>query len=211
MPAELICYASAMGNGRNREAVRAAGWRVLITPQDVRDPDGMSYCLDSGAWYAFIRGLAFDEVAYEKLLERYGVGADFTVLPDIVAGGLPSLALSVRWTNRALSLTPRVLIAVQDGMTPDDLRPYVGPSVGIFLGGSTEWKLATMQMWGDFCAELDLWYHVARVNTLGRIRMAMDAGATSIDGSSASRFADSLPLLVRATMEHSMLSPRAWQ
>ena len=99
----------------------------------------------------------------------------FIVLPDIVAGGLESLELSKRWLNRCLSICPLVLIAVQDGMEPADLAPLVGPSVGIFLGGSTEWKLARMVDWGRFCAHRDLYYHVARVNTAGRFQLAHDA------------------------------------
>jgi hypothetical protein len=79
-------------------------------------------------------------------------------------------------------------------MEPDDLSPLVGRNTGIFLGGSTEWKLKRMSDWGEFCAAKRCWYHVARVNTRGRFRMAHAAGADSVDGSSASRFAVTLPL-----------------
>lgn len=197
-----------MGAGRNRNSLAAAGWRLLINPYDPRDPSGFRYCLDNGAWIAFQRGIPFDEDRFEAALERYGAGADFVVLPDIVAGGVASLNLSMRWSNRCSAACDRLLIAVQDGMEPDDLRGYVGASVGIFLGGSTEWKLARMNDWGVFCAEVGCWYHVARVNTARRMRMAHAAGATSIDGSSASRFASTLPLLQGARSQPDLLSPR---
>ena len=101
-----------------------------------------------------------------------------------------------------------VLIAVQDGMKPADLAPIVGPSVGIFLGGSTEWKLETMRMWGDFCAARGIHYHVARVNTKRRCKMAASAGAVSVDGSSGSRFAKSVPIFDGWRRQLDMLSPR---
>jgi hypothetical protein len=133
--------------------------------------------------------------------------ADWLVLPDIVAGGLPSLALSCRYLNRCLSVAPMVLIAVQDGMTPDDLSPLVGPQVGIFLGGSTEWKLARMAEWGKFCADRGIHYHVARVNSIARMSLAASCGADSVDGSSASRYAVSLPKLAYAALQSDLWAP----
>lgn len=88
-------------------------------------------------------------------------------------------------------------LGIVAGMTTDDLAPIVGPSVGIFLGGSTEWKEAEMKRWGDFCRARKIHYHVARVNTLRRFGKAAGAFATSSDGSSATRFLNSIPLLKR--------------
>lgn len=136
---------------------------------------------------------------------------DWIVLPDIVAGGLASLDLSIRWMNRCLSIAPLVLIAVQDGMETDDLVPYVGRKVGIFLGGSTDWKIDRMAEWGRFCAERDIYYHVARVNTIRRFRMAHAAGACSVDGTSASRFAVTVPRLAAAARTNDLFSPRSKQ
>ena len=86
-------------------------------------------------------------------------------------------------------------------MEHDDLAPLVGRKVGIFLGGSTEWKLARMADWGRFCREHGCHYHVARVNTVKRYRMAHAAGAHSVDGSSATRYAVTLPLLDYASRQ----------
>lgn len=49
----------------------------------------------------------------------------------------------------------------------------------------------------DYGRETGRHYHVARVNSGRRISLAKQAGADSIDGSSASRFALSLPRLQR--------------
>lgn len=203
----MICYASRTGTRRNLEALRRAGWRLLISRVGVWRTEGFAYALDNGAWSDFQSGRAFDEEGFERLLEKLGEGADFVVLPDIVAGGLRSLELSVRWMNRALSVCPLVLIAVQDGMELADLTPLIGPNVGIFLGGSTEWKLQRMDDWGRICAERGVYYHVARVNTSRRIRLAAAAGATSIDGSSGSRYSITVRPLDLTARQPDLFSP----
>jgi hypothetical protein len=203
----MIGYASAVGKGRNLETIKRLGFGLLISRRDVRSTHGLRYCLDNGAWGDHLAGEAFDEDAFERMVDRLGPGADWVVLPDIVAGGLESLALSLRWSNRCMASCDLVLIAVQDGMEPADLAPYVGPRVGIFLGGSTEWKLARMRDWGEFCAAAGCWYHVARVNTARRFRMAHYAGATSIDGSSLSRFSATAGLVDGAIRQPDLFPP----
>ena len=198
----MMCYASRTGTRRNLAALRAAGWGLLVSRGGEWRTEGFArYVLDNGAWADFQAGRAFDADAFELLIDELGAGADWIVLPDIVAGGRASLELSLRWSNRCLSCCPLVLIAVQDGMQEPDLEHLVGRSVGIFLGGSTPWKLANMARWGLFCARHGVYYHVARVNTERRMWMAIAAGADSIDGSSASRYAETLPLLDRASRQ----------
>jgi hypothetical protein len=205
--APVICYASRTGTRRNLAALRAAGWRLLVSRAGEWRTEGFDhYAVDNGAWADFQASRAFDDDAFERLIEMLGARADWIVLPDIVAGGLPSLELSLRWSNRCLAICPLVLIAVQDGMAESDLEYLVGRNVGIFLGGSTAWKLATMQMWGLFCRRLGIYYHVARVNTERRMWMAVAAGADSVDGSSASRYAVTLPLLDRASRQTDLFS-----
>jgi len=203
-----MCYASRTGTRRNLAALRAAGWGLLVSRAGEWRTEGFArYVLDNGAWADFQAGRDFDADAFEQLIDKLGAGADWIVLPDLVAGGIASLELSLRWSNRCLSCCPLVLIAVQDGMEEADLEHLVGRSVGIFLGGSTPWKLDNMARWGLFCARHGVYYHVARVNTERRMWMAIAAGADSIDGSSASRYAISLPLLDRASRQLDMLTP----
>jgi hypothetical protein len=209
----LMCYASHTGTKRNLAALRAAGWGLIIsrTRPDHWLTEGFAHwAADNGAWSDYQQGREFDGDQYERFLtwvEAQTTVPDWLVLPDVVAGGAASLALSARYRNRCQAIAPLVLIAVQDGMEPDDIAPLVSSSVGIFLGGSTEWKLATMACWGAFCAERDIYYHVARVNTAKRVHMAHAAGADSIDGSSASRYAVTLPLLDRAAQQSDLFAP----
>jgi hypothetical protein len=178
---------------------RAGAWRT----------EGFSrICIDNGAWADFRAGRAFDEDAYEKFLDWLPVTPDWIVLPDIVAGGARSLALSLRYLNRCAAVAPLCLLAVQDGIEPADVAPLVGPGLGIFLGGSTEWKIERMQAWGQFCAERKLYYHVARVNSTKRMFLAIASGADSIDGSSLSRYAVTAPHLSSASRHQDFFDPR---
>jgi hypothetical protein len=67
-------------------------------------------------------------------------------------------------------------VAVQDGMQESDLAHVVGRNVGLFLGGSTEWKLGIMATWGKFCQRHGI-YPVARVNTERRVWIAVAVGS----------------------------------
>lgn len=203
----VICYASRTGTKRNLAVMREQGWRLLVSRAGAWRTECFPYALDNGAWSDFQNSRPFDEPAFEKLIEKLGRGADWIVLPDIVAGGLPSLELSVRWLNRCLSVCPLVLIAVQDGMTPQHISSLVGKNVGIFLGGSTEWKLNTAIMWGYWATPKGIYYHVARVNTFNRISLAIAAGADPIDGSNASRYSKNTARLSLEARQSQLFMP----
>lgn len=193
-------YASSTGTKRTLRALRSHKWRLLMSPDTLRRskghraqrwPDGTAapYALDNGAWGCHQQGRPFDSDAFLWAFDRIGAGADWVVAPDIVGGGLASLDLTSRWLDRMDH--PLVLVAVQDGMTPDDVAPLMGPGRGIFLGGSTEWKLKTIAQWGNSAREWGVYYHVARVNSVRRIRMAQCAGAQSVDGTKVTQFGPS--------------------
>lgn len=190
----MIGYASRTGTRRNLEALRNAGWRLLISAKGVLRDEGMPYALDNGAWTAFQRNEPFDVVAFQRAVDMFGERADWVVIPDIVAGGLASLDFSLAWIDR-LAGCKRLLLAVQDGMTTEAIRPFLSDRVGIFVGGSTDWKLATAIEWGQLAHDVGCYMHVGRVNTVRRIRLCAAAGADSFDGTSASMFAETLPLL----------------
>ena len=168
--------------------------------------EGFAYALDNGAWSAYTQGRPFDEAAFATALRIMGPGADWTVLPDIVMGGPASLAKSLGWMQRVLDQTPRSLLAVQDGMVPEDVRAFLGARVGIFVGGSTAWKESTIGVWSALGREVGCWVHVGRVNTARRIAICTAEGATSFDGTSASRFAKTIPALDAARRQIGLFS-----
>lgn len=204
----MIGYASNTGTLRNLAALRAAGWRILLTPQNPKPRDGIRHGIDNGAWPAFKNNTEFDGKAFFDLVERAGGSADFVVVPDIVAGGMNSLAFSLSWLPR-LRHVWRLLLPVQDGMDVQSVSNvlHAWSGLGIFLGGSTEWKLKTMYGWGMLAAALGRHYHVGRVNTVRRIRLAAEAGAHSFDGTSATMYSCNLPMLEAARSQPSLLTP----
>ena len=172
-------------------------------------PDGLRYALDNGAWSCYQQKLPFDDEGFSSLVETYGAGAEFVVIPDKVAQGSKSLEFSLSWLPRLKGLR-MLLLPVQDDMSPDDVGAVLErhPGMGIFLGGTTEWKLATMQGWGMVAHAFRRCYHVGRVNTRKRIRMCQHAGAHSVDGTSGTLFSVTVPRLDGEIRQSSMLSPR---
>lgn len=197
-----MMYASRTGTRRNLAALRAAGWRLLLSPAGVLRTEGFAhYALDNGAWAAHQRGTVLDGPKFADAVSRFGAAADWVVVPDVVGNRKVTLVLAEHWVPRLVGRCPMLLLAVQDGMTEADVRGWLSSSIGLFLGGSTEWKLTTMREWGRIARTYGCHYHVARVNSIRRISMAAEAGADSVDGSSVTRYAVTLPKLDRASRQ----------
>lgn len=205
----MISYASNTGTRRNLQQFRDFGWRILLTPDNPVPRRGLRHSIDNGAWKAYKNKLPFDSDAFASLVEAYGSLADFVVIPDIVAGGLESLDFSLSWIDRLKGLR-LLLLPLQDGMKAEHIGPVLRkyPDLGLFLGGSTEWKLATMGEWGAVAHAFGRYYHVGRVNSRKRIRMCQHAGADSIDGTSGTLFSVTVPRLDGEIRQSSLLSPR---
>jgi hypothetical protein len=175
----------------------------MVSARGVLRTEGFPYSLDNGAWTAFQEHLRGERAtahpcltAFRKAVAMLGSGADFIVIPDIVMGGAASWAMSRAWLRRlrrdpALRGT-RLLIAVQNGMEPSDIERFLGPRVGVFVGGDTDWKLATMAQWSAVAHRHGAWCHVGRVNSARRARLCDIAGVDSFDGSGASTYEDAL-------------------
>ncbi len=199
---EIIPYASRTGTKRNLDGLRAFGWRLLVSATGVLRTEGFpKYALDNGAWTAFQSGKPFDEHKFQVALRKLGKDADWANIPDIVAGGRASLELSLRWMRHVLDECRMGLLPVQDGIVPSDVADVLGERVGIFIGGSTKWKLDTIHQWCRLARDKGAWCHVGRVNSPLRIRLCQSAGATSFDGTNASRFAKNQPKLQRAVVQ----------
>ncbi|NVL48706.1 hypothetical protein F2S72_01690 [Pseudomonas syringae pv. actinidiae] len=206
-------YASRTGTKSTLENMRKMGWSILVSAAGVLRTEGFdNWCLDNGAWSAFRQGKPFDEDAFARAIDKVGEGADFVVLPDIVEGGMASLDLSLKWLDKMSGFSERVLIAVQDGMTVDDVRCHLGPMVGLFIGGSTQWKLATLDAWSALARRKGAYLHVGRVNSLKRITACAQVGANSFDGTSIISFPDSIHMLtsglIASRHQQSLFNPR---
>lgn len=204
----VIPYATQTSTRRNVDVLRRHGWRLLLSPVGRRhggwNTHGMKYGLDNGAWSAHQAGRPFDEDAFCAAVDELGDAADWIVVPDVVCGGAESMRLSTAWLPRLEHVGPLLLFPVQDGFSSDDVRQLVGPRVGIFVGGSTEFKEQTLPVWAQICRERQAHLHVGRVNTVRRIRLCSLAGADSFDGSSATRYSVNVRRLTGAVRQTSM-------
>jgi hypothetical protein len=173
------------------------GLRILVGPDQlsrVRGIPELAWACDNGAWGAHSNGTPWDAGAFQAVLDRWGAGADWTVAPDIVAGGRASLRLTERWLPLMASCR-LVLVAVQDGIEAADVVPLLGSKVGIFVGGSTDWKWRTMPMWATLAREAGCYLHVGRVNSARRIGWCASHHVHSVDGTSATKWSANAPRL----------------
>jgi hypothetical protein len=102
--------------------------------------------------------------------------------------------------QRVLNVTHRGLIAVQDGHEPWQVDELLGDRVGVFVGGTTEWKIASTPRWSAVARKRNAWCHIGRVNTARRVELCGSSGATSFDGSGPVRFPSTIPRLQRAVL-----------
>ncbi len=178
----MIYYAAA-ANGTTMDRLADLRFRILITPQRRTDTE-MKYAIDNGAW---ANGGNCNLDAFSDTLNRYGYGADWAIAPDVVCGGMESLALSVEWAPHVRQFCP-VYLAVQNGMRTADIEPYTHLFDGIAVGGDTQWKEQTTPQWAEFARRHQVKVHVLRVNTLARLRLAYHCGVDSVDGSGVTKF-----------------------
>lgn len=194
-------YASRTGTRRNLAALRAAGWRLLISPAGTVRTEGFPfYALDNGAWSYHQKGQPFDGDAFLGAVELVGARADWIVIPDKVGDAAGTFEMLAEWWPR-LRGVGLLLMALQDGMAEAQVEAVLRPGLGLFLGGSTGYKEASAAAWGRFARANGLYFHIGRVNTARRISIAAEAGAHSIDGTSATRFAATIPALSNAAAQ----------
>lgn len=192
-------YASRTGTRRNLALLREHGWSLLVSATGVWRTEGFPYAIDNGAWTAFQRGMPFDGARFQGVVSALGRGAEWIVLPDVVGDAVATASATEEWLDGLDGY--RTLAVIQDGADQRVLDRLIGRVHGFFLGGSTEYKLGTMDRWGDYCRERGVYYHVGRVNTARRIRACARAGADSCDGTSASRFAKTTRRLSNANKQ----------
>lgn len=180
------------GNGNakdDRQYCQENGIGMMVSPGGCTSPQNFpGFAVDNGAFSAYINESKWDGQKYKRYLANLiSKGApDFIITPDRVAKGNKSLRFSVAWAKWIRKKHPEVrqYLAVQDGMEPEDLLPYLWMFDGIFVGGSLDWKYQTAQMWVNFAHYHGKPCHIGRIGTWDKIVWAMRIGADSIDSSS---------------------------
>jgi hypothetical protein len=180
---EVMGYVGQCRGAKMIAHCNAKGLGEMTQPQEF-PPRRYPWALDNGAFALWKSGKPFDGERFARVCEQaraLDVPPDFVVVPDVVAGGLESLALSLRWADCIEHYGFRLALVVQDGMTPEDVAPFIERFAVVFVGGSLDWKLDTMKLWADFAHEHGCECHVGRLGTANRIRSAKRAGVDSVD------------------------------
>jgi hypothetical protein len=145
---------------------------------------GLPWGADNGAFSGF------DADAFRRFLGRVAGRPRclWVVCPDRVGDARETLRLFAEWREEVARAGPVAFVG-QDGA--EDLEiPWDGFCCW-FVGGSTAWKLsaASQGLMAEARARGKC-VHVGRVNSFRRLTWAYDAGADSVDGSSASMWGD---------------------
>ena len=146
----LIAY---VGQTRSRALIReleAAGIGECTARGELL-PRRRPWFYDNGAFRDWKAGKPFNEDAFQRDCDRIlcdRLEPDFLVVPDLVGGGVESLALSVMWVPRLEGVAP-LYLAVQDGMDWGSVEPVLEKFDGVFVGGSLRWKMRTAAYWRE--------------------------------------------------------------
>lgn len=172
---------------KNRESCQRLGIGLMMVDGWTDPTPYPFFAIDNGCFSAWRRGVRWNAAPFLNNLHKcaeLGLKPDFVVLPDIVAGGERSLERSRAWATILREQYPGITLylAVQDGMTPAEHGlDILSIADGIFVGGTTQWKLATMRAWATLAHKQGMEVHVGRIGTPDRMVLAHNIGIDSID------------------------------
>jgi hypothetical protein len=146
----------------------------------------MPFALDNDAFGAWTSGKPWSEAAWLAMLQAVrlsGLQPRWALVPDVVADREATLANWDKYAPVARSYGWPLAMAVQNGMTPDDIP---ADCAVVFIGGTTDWKWRTLPEW----CQLSRRVHVGRVNGLERLHICERLGVESVDGTGWMRATD---------------------
>jgi hypothetical protein len=140
--------------------------------------------IDNGRFTEADRRL-FRPTEYDRLigegLERAGDHLLFAVAPDVPFDWAGTLRLSRPWLRRIRRMGCPVALCAQEGMTVGSI-PWDEFDT-LFIGGADAFKEgALVEAACKEAKRLGKWTHMGRVNGLRRLRIALEFGVDSVDG-----------------------------
>lgn len=136
------------------------------------------FALDNDAFSAWTNGTEWDESAWFEMLDyikAFRLDPLWVLVPDVVADREATLEKWAKYSPIVDRYGFKKAFAVQDGMTVGDIPSGVDT---LFVGGTTEWKWRTAQMW----TETDCNVHIGRVNSVEKLVYCEGIGVASVDG-----------------------------
>ena len=160
----------------------------LFSPGAERGPwPWFPYALDNGAFSAWdAKNNVWDETKWSadrwRRLIFWAASKQqkplWAIVPDVPGNACATLE---RYERFSTEVPFTKALAVQDGMTINEAR-NLNPDV-IAVGGTTEWKWATVEMWAKEFPRV----HVLRVNMPSKLEYLESLGVESCDGTGWNR------------------------
>lgn len=167
----------------------------LFSPDDQRGPwPWMPYALDNGAFACWnpeantfdLEKWAKRESAWRRLImwaQCAPIKARWAIVPDVPGNADATIE---RWGVFSADVTAAgipLALAVQDGMTTEIVRKLSPTPQVIAVGGSTEWKWATVEQWAKDFPRV----HLLRCNAPLKLDWLEELGIESTDGTGWNR------------------------
>lgn len=152
------------------------------------------YALDNGAFSCWDRkSNTFDfakwdalEPRWQRLIEWGGNGIQkprWAIVPDVPGNAEATLERWHKYVQRVHDCEINAAIAVQDGMTVEDVKALRPGPVVICVGGTDDFKWGTLNQWVQNFRRV----HVLRVNQPSRLDELETMGVESCDGTGWNR------------------------
>lgn len=167
----------------------------LYSPRGQRGPwPWLPYALDNGAFSCWnpdantfdVAKWEHTEQAWRELLfwaQAAPIKPRWGIVPDEPGNRDATIE---RWAKYAPELKAcgiPLAVAVQDGMTPDDVSALVPAAEVVAVGGSTEWKWDTVAMWAAHFKRV----HLLRCNAPDKLPFLEALDIESTDGTGWNR------------------------
>jgi hypothetical protein len=167
----------------------------LYSPGAQRGPwPWFPYALDNGAFSCWdMQSNSFDAVKWAEVYVKWQAliywaasatqRARWAIVPDEPGNGQATLTKWDAYVQQVTDAEIPAALAVQDGMTVQDVKNLkLSPSV-ICVGGTTEWKWETVEMWATEFSRV----HVLRCNSPEKLYWLEELGVESCDGTGWNR------------------------
>ena len=211
----MIVYTAALPNKECQQYIDRIypSMRYMLSPMCMRSFGASryhivkrGYAIDNGAYGYYLRKQPFNDKAFYKVLDEWSIGADWVAIPDKVGDWYTTLSNLNIWLPRLEGYGCALLVVVQDGCELDNYTELMSVLsdnriAGIFVGGTTEWKLSNLDTLSMLCHSVDKTIHVGRVNSGKRIRLCHSANVDSVDGSGMSRFRETTRIVCDTIVE----------
>jgi hypothetical protein len=167
----------------------------LYSPGAQRGPfPWFPFALDNGAfscWDRHANVFDFDkwnliEPKWQRMIEWAGLGAQtprWAIVPDVPGNAEATLERWGKYVQRVHDCEINAAIAVQDGMTVEQVKALRPGPVVICVGGTDEFKWGTLQQWTANFPRV----HVLRVNQPDKLNFLESLGVESCDGTGWNR------------------------